>query len=77
MTRVLLELVRVDAGARRSGPEAGGSIEGRAGIREAAEKRRAEQLKQIACAKKADEAKVMPRERTTWLTHCLEADAAQ
>jgi hypothetical protein len=46
-------------------------------FREAAEKRRAEQLKQIACAKKADEAKVMPRERITWLTHCLEADATQ
>jgi hypothetical protein len=46
-------------------------------FREAAEKRRAEQLKQMACAKKADEEKVMPRERVTYLTHCLEADAAQ
>jgi hypothetical protein len=46
-------------------------------FREAAEQRRAEQLKQMACAKKADEEKVMPRERVTYLTHCLEADAAQ
>jgi hypothetical protein len=43
--------------------------------REAAEKRRAEQIKQRECAQKADTAKVMPRERTTFLLHCLEADA--
>lgn len=40
--------------------------------REAAEKRRAEQIRQRDCAKKADTAKVMPRERTTFLLHCLE-----
>ena len=31
--------------------------------REAAEKRRAEQLKQIGCAKKADAEKILPRDR--------------
>jgi hypothetical protein len=41
--------------------------------REAAEKRRAEQIRQRDCAKKADAAKVMPRERTAFLLHCLEA----
>ncbi len=46
-------------------------------FREAAEKRRAEQLKQQACAKKADEEKVTPRERTTYLIHCIEADASK
>jgi hypothetical protein len=43
--------------------------------REAAEKRRAEQIKQQNCARKADLEKVMPRDRTTFLVHCLEADA--
>jgi hypothetical protein len=43
--------------------------------REAAEKRRAEQIRQHECAKKADLEKVMPRERTTFLLRCLEADA--
>ena len=46
-------------------------------FREAAEKRRAEQLKRLAWAKKAGEEKVMPRERGTYLTHCLDADAAK
>ncbi len=46
-------------------------------FREAAEKRRAEQLKQMACARKADEEKVIPRERTAWLSHCLEDDATK
>ena len=40
--------------------------------REAAEKRRAEQIRQRDCAKKAEAEKVMPRERTTFLLHCLE-----
>lgn len=42
--------------------------------REAAEKRRAEQIKQRDCAKKADMEKVMPRERTAFLLQCLDAD---
>jgi hypothetical protein len=45
--------------------------------REAAERRRAEQIKQVACAHKADAEKVMPRERTAFLLKCLEAVAAQ
>jgi hypothetical protein len=40
--------------------------------REAAENRRAEQIRQRDCAKKAETAKVMPRERTAFLLHCLE-----
>ncbi|HLG81368.1 MAG TPA: hypothetical protein VKY22_10145 [Bradyrhizobium sp.] len=43
--------------------------------REAAEKRRTEQMKQHECAKKADQEKVMPRERTAFVLQCLEADA--
>jgi hypothetical protein len=43
--------------------------------REAAEKRRAEQVKQRECAKKADIEKIMPRERTAYLLQCLETDA--
>ena len=42
--------------------------------REAAEKRRAEQIKQRECAHKADEAKVMPRERTAQIIKCLAED---
>jgi hypothetical protein len=46
--------------------------------REAAEKRRAEQVRQRDCAKKAEAAKVMPRDRTAFLLHCLEElEAAQ
>ncbi|WP_024519458.1 hypothetical protein [Bradyrhizobium sp. Tv2a-2] len=41
----------------------------------AAEKRRAEQIKQHDCARRADLEKVMPRERTAFLLQCLEADA--
>lgn len=41
--------------------------------REAAEKRRAEQIRQRDCAKKAEAAKVMPRERTAFLLQCLDA----
>jgi hypothetical protein len=44
--------------------------------REAAEKRRAEQIRQHDCAKKADVEKIMPRERTAFLLQCLQADAA-
>jgi hypothetical protein len=44
--------------------------------REAAEKRRAEQIKQHDCAKRADTEKVMPRERTAFLLQCLEGDSA-
>jgi len=40
--------------------------------REAAEKRRAEQIRQRDCAHKADTEKVMARERTAFLLHCLE-----
>ena len=44
--------------------------------REAAEKRRAEQIRQRDCAKKAEAAKVMPRERTAFLLRCLDEMAA-
>jgi hypothetical protein len=44
--------------------------------REAAEKRKAEQIRQRECAHKADVDKVMPRDRTSYLLQCLEADAA-
>src|ERR1700748_3601767 len=40
-------------------------------FREAAEKRRAEQIRQRDCAKKAEAAKVIPRDRTAFLLHCL------
>ena len=40
--------------------------------REAAEKRRAEQIRQNDCARKADADKVMPRERTSFLLQCLQ-----
>jgi hypothetical protein len=45
--------------------------------REAAEKRRAEQIRQRGCAQKADVEKIMPRERTAFLNHCLEEAAAK
>lgn len=41
-------------------------------FREAAEKRRAEQIRQRDCAKKAEAEKVLPRERTAFLLHCLD-----
>jgi hypothetical protein len=44
--------------------------------REAAEKRRAEQIKQHDCQQKALQEKVLPRDRTTFLLHCMEADAS-
>jgi hypothetical protein len=40
--------------------------------RVAAEKRRAEQLKVFECSHKADEAKVLPRDRTAHIQHCLD-----
>ena len=43
--------------------------------REAAEKRRAEQIRQRECAHKAEAEKVLPRERTAFLLQCLESDA--
>ena len=45
--------------------------------REAAEKRRAEQLRQRECALKADLEKVLLRDRTVFLNHCLDALAAK
>jgi|SRR6476620_6819927 hypothetical protein len=39
--------------------------------REAAEKRRAEQIRQLQCAQKADDAKVLPRDRIAYITRCL------
>jgi hypothetical protein len=46
-------------------------------FREAAEKRRAEQVKQRDCAHKADVEKVIARERTAFLIHCLESAEAK
>jgi hypothetical protein len=43
--------------------------------RDAAEKRRAEQVRQHDCAAKADKVKVLPRDRTAFLLQCLEANA--
>ena len=40
--------------------------------REAAEKRRAEQLRQRGCVQKADTDKVLPRDRTAYLNRCLD-----
>ncbi len=41
-------------------------------FREAAEKRRAEQLKQIACNKAADEQKIAPREKLKFVADCFD-----
>jgi hypothetical protein len=46
-------------------------------FREAAEKRRAEQIRQQTCSKKADAEKVMPRERTAFVNNCLEIELAK
>ena len=46
-------------------------------FREAAEKRRAEQIRQQSCAKKADAEKVLPRDRIVFLNRCLEEEAAK
>ena len=45
--------------------------------REAAEKRRAEQIRQQDCAHKADAEKVIARERTTFLLQCLESEVGK
>jgi hypothetical protein len=45
--------------------------------REAAEKRRAEQIKQQECAHKADTEKVIARDRTAFLIQCLETEAGK
>jgi hypothetical protein len=45
--------------------------------REAAERRRAEQIRQQECAHKADAEKVIARERTGFLLQCLESDAGK
>ena len=42
-------------------------------FRDAAEKRRAEQIKVVECNRRANEAKALPRDRTAYLNHCLEA----
>ena len=42
-------------------------------FREAAAKRRAEQLRERECSLKADMAKTMPRDRTEFINHCIEA----
>jgi hypothetical protein len=39
--------------------------------REAAEKRRAEQMKLLDCRHKAEAAKVLPRDRADAITHCM------
>lgn len=41
-------------------------------FRVAAEKRRAEQIKILQCSHKADEAKVLARDRTVHIQHCLD-----
>jgi hypothetical protein len=43
-------------------------------FREAAEKRRAEQVKMLRCRRKAEETKVLPRDRTAYINQCLQAD---
>jgi hypothetical protein len=44
-------------------------------FREAAEKRRAQQIKIMECHHKAEVEKVLPRDRTENINHCLEAGA--
>jgi hypothetical protein len=46
-------------------------------FREAAEKRRAEQIRILECNHKADAAKVLPRDRAAAVNQCLEATAAE
>jgi hypothetical protein len=41
-------------------------------FREAAEKRRAEQIRQMECHHKVDAAKVLPRDQTAAINRCLE-----
>ena len=42
--------------------------------REAAVKRRAEQIKISQCNQKAEQAKVLPRDRAAHVQHCLDAE---
>lgn len=42
-------------------------------FREAALKRRAEQIRMMACTRMAEQAKVMPRERAAHINQCLAA----
>ena len=44
--------------------------------RDAAEKRRAEQIAQHECAHKADAAKVLPRDRTAHIIKCLAGEGS-
>jgi hypothetical protein len=46
-------------------------------FREAAEKRRAEQIRQQNCSQKAAQEKVLPRERVAFLSHCLDEEGAK
>jgi hypothetical protein len=46
-------------------------------FREAAEKRRAEQIRQQNCAQKATQEKVLPRERIAFIAHCLDEEVAK
>ena len=46
-------------------------------FREAAEKRRAEQIRQQTCSKHAEAEKVMPRERAAFINNCLEMELAK
>ena len=41
-------------------------------FREAAEKRRAEQIKQLECRHKVDVANVLPRDRAAAITRCID-----
>jgi hypothetical protein len=43
-------------------------------FRDAAEKRRAEQLKLIECAKKAKELKVLIRDRAAFISECIQSE---
>ena len=45
--------------------------------REAAEKRRAEQLRQRECARRADADRILPRDRTAYLNQCLDTMVAK
>jgi hypothetical protein len=45
--------------------------------RDMAEKRRAEQLKLFQCSRKADEAKVLRRDRVAYINECLDKGSAQ
>jgi len=43
-------------------------------IGEPSEKRRAKQIEQFGCRLKADEAKILPRDRTAYIIQCLGED---